>query len=56
MAHELGKVGFTEVEVKGEGRRREAKALWPLEDATAEIPSRIRKIVELPDDGRTEVA
>jgi hypothetical protein len=56
VAAEIGKVGFTEVEVKGQGRRREAKALWPLEDRTGDIPPRITKIVELPSDKETDVA
>jgi hypothetical protein len=56
VAHEIGNVGFTEVEVKGQGRKREAKALWPLEDKTGDIPSRITKIVELPKDKETDVA
>ena len=30
-----------------DGSEREAKALWPLEDATAEIPRQIKKIVEI---------
>ena len=49
VAREISNAGFTEVKVTGKGRAREAKALWPLDDATAETPARIRKIVELPE-------
>ena len=47
VAQQIADAGFTEVEVKGEGREREAKALWPLEDTTAEIPHQISEIVEI---------
>ena len=50
VAHEISKAGFTEVRVRGTGRRREATALWPLEDLTAEVPARISDIRELPED------
>jgi hypothetical protein len=49
VAQEFSKVGFSEVEVRGAGRRREATGLWPLADATAEIPARITDIRELPE-------
>lgn len=47
LAQRIADAGFTEVEVTGDGRERKAKALWPLDDATAEIPSQISKIVEI---------
>jgi hypothetical protein len=47
VAKKIADVGFTEVEVRGGGREREAKALWPLADATAEVPRQIKKIVEI---------
>lgn len=48
IASKLAEVGFAEIDVKGEGRRREVTALWPLDDVTAEIPSQISRIVERP--------
>jgi hypothetical protein len=47
VAQQIADAGFTDVEVRGQGREREAEALWPLEDATAEIPRQIREIVEI---------
>jgi hypothetical protein len=41
VARQMADLGFTEVEVTGDGRKREAKALRPLEDATADIPRQI---------------
>ena len=46
VAQQIADAGFTEVEVKGRGREREAEALWPLDDATAEIPRQVSDIVE----------
>jgi hypothetical protein len=46
-AQRIADAGFTEVEVTGDGREREVKARWPLDDATPEIPSQISKIVEI---------
>ncbi len=48
IASKLAEIGFVDIDVQGEGRRREATALWPLDDATAEIPPQIIKIVERP--------
>jgi len=39
--------GFTEVEITSDGSERQAKAHWPLEDETAEIPRQIKKLVEI---------
>lgn len=47
VARKIADAGFTEVEVKGGGREREAKALWPLADAAAEVPRQIKTIVEI---------
>ena len=47
VARQIADAGFTEVEVTGDGREREAKGLWPLDDATAEIPRQISEIVEI---------
>ena len=45
VARQIADAGFTEVEVTDDGRERDAKGLWPLDDATAEIPRQIREIV-----------
>jgi hypothetical protein len=42
VARQIVDAGFAEVEVTGYGREREAKALWPLEDATAGSRGRSR--------------
>ena len=47
VAAKFREIGFDEVEVTGSGRRREGKALWPKEDATASIPAEIVAIKEL---------
>jgi hypothetical protein len=47
VAQKIADVGFTEVEVHGSGREREAKALWPHPDRTAEIPPQIKKVVPI---------
>jgi hypothetical protein len=49
VARQIADAGFAEVEVTGDGREREATALWPLDDATAEIPLQIANIVEIAD-------
>ena len=47
VAKMLREVGFTEVGVKGDGHMREAKALWPLQDTTTEIPPQIHSVQEI---------
>jgi hypothetical protein len=47
VAQQIADAGFTEVEVRGGGREREAEALWPLDDASAEIPRQVSDIVEI---------
>ena len=47
VAQRIADAGFIEVAVRGDGREREAEALWPLEDATADMPSQISEIVEI---------
>jgi hypothetical protein len=49
IAGKLKDVGFVDIDVRGEGRRREVTALWPGDDASAEIPSQVTKIVALSD-------
>jgi hypothetical protein len=41
VADYIRKAGFTEVKLTGSGRRREATGLWPLPDATAEVPDQV---------------
>ncbi|MGA7374505.1 MAG: hypothetical protein WBW37_18215 [Methyloceanibacter sp.] len=56
-ARRMADIGFTEVEVTGDGRKREAKALRPLEDATADIPRQIKRIVEMAaQDGEPQIS
>jgi hypothetical protein len=45
IAGRLRDAGFTEVKVEGSGGTRSAEALWPLPDATAEMPSQITEVV-----------
>jgi hypothetical protein len=44
VADKFREVGFEEVTVWGSGRRRMGTALWPNEDASAEIPDEITDI------------
>ena len=44
VADKFREVGFTEVEVKGSGRTRNATGLWPHDDASAEVPSEVSDI------------
>lgn len=48
IAQKLRDAGFAEVSVTGSGHYREAKALWPLADATAQIPPQVQSIREIP--------
>ena len=45
IAGRLRDAGFTEVKVEGSGVTRSAEALWPLADASAELPSQIAEVV-----------
>jgi hypothetical protein len=47
VAQPIREAGFAEVKVVGLGRTRLATALWPREDATAEIPDQIISISEI---------
>ena len=46
-AQRLRDAGFTEVSVTGHGHSREATALWPHNDTTAQIPSQVSSIQEI---------
>ena len=39
--------GFTEVKIEGSGGIRQAEALWPIPDTTAEMPSQITAVIEV---------
>ena len=57
VARQMADIGFTEVEVTGDGRKREAKAVWPLEGATSDIPRQIKRIVEMAaQDGEPQIS
>jgi hypothetical protein len=47
IAKQLIDAGFTDVTVTGSGPEREAEAVWPGVDATAEIPSQVAAISEI---------
>ena len=47
IADKLHDAGFTEVSVTGDGRMRQAEALWPGPDATADVPSQVASIDEI---------
>ena len=48
IADRLRGAGFAEVVVSGSGGTRVADALWPGPDTTAEMPSQIRDVKEMP--------
>jgi hypothetical protein len=43
----LREAGFKDVRVSGDGSTREAEALWPNPDTTAEMPSQIVSVKEI---------
>jgi hypothetical protein len=47
VAAKFLEAGFTDVEVKGSGRNRLGKGLWPLPDASAEVPPEIISVDEI---------
>jgi hypothetical protein len=46
IASKLTAAGFTEVRVSGSGGRRQAEALWPNADRSAELPAQIAEVGE----------
>jgi hypothetical protein len=46
IADKLREAGFTDVTVEGSGGTRQAEALWPISDTTAEMPSQITAVIE----------
>jgi hypothetical protein len=47
IADKLREAGFAEVKVTGSGSERMAEALWPKENATAEMPPQITGVIEI---------
>jgi hypothetical protein len=47
IADKLHDAGFTDVKVEGSGGTRQAEALWPIPNATAEMPSQITAVIEV---------
>jgi hypothetical protein len=47
IAGKLRDAGFAEVKVEGSGGTRQAVALWPGPDTTAEMPSQITEVIEV---------
>jgi hypothetical protein len=49
VAEALHEAGFTDVSVEGSGATRFAEATWPLEDASAPLPSQVVSVSEVED-------
>jgi len=47
IAERLRVAGFAEVNVAGSGSIRHAEALWPNDDASAEMPSQVSSVAEI---------
>jgi hypothetical protein len=47
VADMFAAAGFTGIAVEGAGATRSAEATWPLEDATALLPSQIVSVSEI---------
>jgi hypothetical protein len=47
IAERLRAAGFAEVNVGGSGSIRYAEALWPNDDASAEMPSQVSSVTEI---------
>jgi hypothetical protein len=47
VAQKFRNLGFSDVQVLGRGGTRSVKALWPAQDASAEIPPQIKSIDEI---------
>ena len=47
VAQKFRDLGFSDVQVLGRGGARSAQALWPAQDASAEIPAQIKSIEEV---------
>jgi hypothetical protein len=49
IADALREAGFTDVSVEGAGETRLAEATWPLDDASAPLPSQVASVSEVND-------
>jgi hypothetical protein len=49
IADALREAGFTDVSVEGAGETRIAEATWPLDDASAPLPSQVAAVSEVSD-------
>ena len=47
IADRFARLVFADVEVKGSGRTRSGHALWPHDDARADIPDEITSVEEI---------
>lgn len=47
IADRLRAAGFTDISVNGSGTVRHAEALWPKDDATAEMPAQVSAVTEI---------
>lgn len=47
IADRLRAAGFTDISVNGSGTTRHAEALWPNDDATAEMPAQVSAVTEI---------
>jgi hypothetical protein len=47
IADRFREAGFADVEVKGSGHTRSGHALWPHDDASADIPDEITSVEEI---------
>jgi hypothetical protein len=47
IADRLRAAGFEDISVKGSGSTRHAEALWPKDDATAEMPAQVSAVTEI---------
>ena len=47
IADRLRTAGFADISIKGSGSKRQAEALWPHDDATAEMPEQISAVTEI---------
>jgi hypothetical protein len=50
IAERLRKFGFSEIEVKGSGQTREARARWPKPDVTSPIDEHLVNVFEVADE------
>ena len=47
IAGRLRAAGFAEISIRGSGSKRQAEALWPNDDTTAEMPEQISAVTEI---------